>query len=85
MSNFISVNEAVAFFYSRGFESIHHMGDGRIMRAYNRFLDEETIIHIRPKESDGVVAYEITSEQLLDMLEQRDMMFREIYAEEIAA
>ena len=85
MSNFISVNEAVAFFYSRGVESIHHMGDGRIMRAYNRFLDEETIIHIRPKDDDGVVAYEITSEQLLDMLEQRDIMFRDLYREEIAA
>jgi len=85
MSNFISVNEAVAFFYSRGYESIHYMGDGRIMRAYDRFLNEESILHIRPKDGDGVVAYEITSEQLLDMLEQRDLMFRDLYQEEIAA
>lgn len=85
MSNFTSVDEAVAFFYMRGFEPIHYMGDGRIVREYNRFLGEETLIHIRPREGRGVVAYEISSDQLLDMLEQRDLTYRNMYAEEVAA
>jgi hypothetical protein len=71
MSNFISVQEASAFFYSRGYVTIHHMGDGRIMSHYDRFLREESIVHIMPKYEDGVVAYEITADQLQDMLERR--------------
>ena len=71
MSNFISVDEAAAFFYSRGYVTIHHMGDGRIMSYYDRFLSEESIIHITPRYEDGVCAYEITSDQLMDMIDRR--------------
>ena len=71
MSNFVSVDEAVVFFFARGFACIHYMGEGRIMHKYDRFLDENEFIHIRPMYEEGVVAYEITGDQLQDMLEQR--------------
>lgn len=71
MSNFISVDEATAFFYSRGYETIHHMGEGRIMSQYDRFLREESIIHITPRYEDGVCAYEITPNQLMEMIDYR--------------
>jgi hypothetical protein len=34
-------------------------------------LDENEFIHVRPMYEEGVVAYEITGDQLQDMLERR--------------
>lgn len=82
MSNFISVTEAVEFFYCRGFETIHYMGEGRIMSNQRR---PEVLLHIRPKDHDGVVAYEITNDQLEDMIEAMEYNYRRVYSEEIAA
>jgi len=82
MSNFISVTEAVEFFYCRGFETIHYIGEGRIMSNQRR---PEILLHIRQKDHDGVVAYEITSDQLEDMIEAMEYNYRKMYMEEIAA
>ena len=63
MSNFVSVQEASAFFYDRGYATIHVMNDGRVMQRNRSF------VHIMPKYEQGAVAYEITPDQLQDMLE----------------
>lgn len=71
--NFVSVNEAIEFFFARGFETIHYMGAGRIMMH----MDTRLIMHIAPKGDAGVAAYEITADQLQDMLEQMDYAERD--------
>ena len=71
--NFVSINEAVEFFYARGYETIHHLGGGRVMMQ----MDTRSIMHIAPKGVLGVAAYEITADQLQDMLEQLDYAERD--------
>lgn len=71
MCNFVSIDEAVAFFFARGFACIHYMGEGRIMHRYDKFLDENEFMHIRLMEEEGVIAYEITDNQLQEMLDRR--------------
>lgn len=73
--NFVSINEAVEFFFARGYETIHYLGGGRVMMH----MDTRSIMHIAPKGAFGVAAYEITPDQLQDMLEQMDYAERDAH------
>lgn len=73
--NFVSLNEAIEFFYTRGYETIHYMGGGRVMMN----PDTRSFMHVAPKGDFGYAAYEITADQLQEMLEQIDYAQRDLH------
>lgn len=73
--NFVSLDEAIQFFSIRGYDTIHHLGGGRVLMNPATY----SFIHIAPKGYLGFAAYEITADQLQDMLEQMDYAERDRY------
>lgn len=71
--NFVSMDEAIQFFYARGYETIHHLGGGRILMHPKRY----EFMHLAPKGPLGFAAYEITADQVQDMLEQMEYAERD--------